>query len=59
MEHSATAPDSPMFMRADPLLTEQLVRLIALANIDVAIETGVGGDSWALVSHLQAEGAYV
>ena len=38
MEHYAAAPDNPMFMRADPLLTEQLVRLIALAKIDVGVD---------------------
>jgi hypothetical protein len=40
VEHYATAPGGAMFMREDPLLAAQLVRLIALANIDVAIETG-------------------
>jgi len=40
MEHYATAPDSAMFMHENPLLTEQLVRLIATAGIDIAIETG-------------------
>lgn len=42
MEHYAAAPDNPMFMRADPLLTEQLVRLIALAKIDVVVEEMAG-----------------
>ena len=47
MEHYATAPDSPMFMRADPLLTERLLRhLIAR------------GDSWALAGHLRTDGVY-
>jgi len=40
MEHYATAPNPAMFMREDPVLSEHLVRLIAAAEIDVAIETG-------------------
>ena len=40
MEHYALCPDASMTMRDDPVLSAQLRRLIALAAIDVVVETG-------------------
>ena len=52
MEHYSLAPQRSMTMREDPVLSDRLARLIALAKIDVALETGtfLGTGSTAIVS---------